>query len=62
MDMGEGEVRRYLSDILPALADLADGVEARDLGEAAFVLRLMAHRIGRPSGGDGLAPQLSLAH
>jgi hypothetical protein len=43
--MTEAQVRQYLGEILPALADMADEVEAPDLGEAAFALRIMAHRV-----------------
>lgn len=44
-DMNETQLRRYLGEILPALADLADAMEAPDLGEAAFTLRLLAHKV-----------------
>jgi hypothetical protein len=44
--MTEAQVRQYLGEILPALAEMADRAEAPDLGEAAFVLRAMAHKVG----------------
>jgi hypothetical protein len=56
--MSENELRQYLSEILPALADMADAVEAPDLGEAAFTLRLMAHKVGKPA--DPMAAPLRL--
>lgn len=49
-EMNEAEVRQYLCEILPALAEMADAVDAPDLGDAAFTLRLMAHRVGQSSG------------
>ncbi len=45
--MTEAQVRHYLREILPALADMADRVDAPDLGEAAFTLRMMAHKVGQ---------------
>ncbi len=45
--MTEVQVRQYLGEILPALADMADKVRASDLGEAAFALRMMAHKVGQ---------------
>ncbi len=46
--MTESQVRQYLAEMLPALAEMADGVDAPDLGEAAFALRVMAHRVAQP--------------
>jgi len=58
--MTETQVRQYLGEILPALADMADKVEAADLGEAAFALRMMAHRIGRPPASSAAPGELRL--
>ncbi len=46
--MTETQVRQYLGEILPALADMADKTDAADLGEAAFALRMMAHKVRHP--------------
>jgi len=54
--MTETQVRQYLGEILPALADMADKVDAPDLGEAAFALRMMAHKIGRAPPASGSPP------
>jgi len=58
--MTETQVRQYLGEILPALADMADRVDASDLGEAAFALRMMAHKIGRPLASAAASGELRL--
>ncbi len=48
--MSSENTRRYLVEMLPQLAELADACVDDDLGEAAFTLRLLVAKIDRDPG------------
>ncbi len=49
--MSNGDLRRYIQQMLSQLAELADArVEDEHLGAMAFELRMMAERAGETSG------------